>query len=88
MVVKSATKKKLMDMLVPEEHAHKLADDRKWDDVKVLTVEQISEYCEIDNETATKIHNIMMNVTGWPPMGAPRLRARSFNISDPTEMRK
>ena len=24
----------------------------------------------------------MMNVTGWPPMGAPRLRARSFNITD------
>ena len=37
MVVKSATKKKLMDMLVPEEFAHKLADDRKWDDVKILT---------------------------------------------------
>jgi len=59
MVVKSATKKKLMDMLVPEEHAHKLADDRKWDDVKILTVEQIEEYCEVDNETATKIHNII-----------------------------
>ena len=38
MVVKSATKKKLMDMLVLEEFAHKLADDRKWDDVKILTV--------------------------------------------------
>ena len=46
-------------MLVPEEHAHKLADDRKWDDVKILTVEQIEEYCEVDNETATKIHNII-----------------------------
>ena len=59
MVVKSATKKKLMDMLVPEEHAHKLADDRKWDDVKILTVEQICEYCEVETETATKIHNII-----------------------------
>ncbi|MEL0100643.1 MAG: DNA-directed RNA polymerase subunit A'' [Euryarchaeota archaeon] len=59
MVVKSATKKKLMDMLVPEEHAHKLADDRKWDDVKILTVDQIKEYCEVDSETATKIHNII-----------------------------
>ena len=36
MVVKSATKKKLTDLGVDEEHAHLLADDRKWDDVKVL----------------------------------------------------
>ena len=35
MVVKSATKKKLMDLQIDEEYAHKLADDRKWDDVKV-----------------------------------------------------
>ena len=34
MVVKSATKKKLMDLGIEEEYAHKLADDRKWDDVK------------------------------------------------------
>lgn len=37
MVVKSATKKKLMDLGVWEEHAHLLADDRKWDDVKKLS---------------------------------------------------
>ena len=36
MVVKSATKKKLTDLGVDEEHAHLLADDRKWDDVKIL----------------------------------------------------
>jgi hypothetical protein len=36
MVVKSATKKKLMDLGFPEDWAHKLADDRKWDDVKKL----------------------------------------------------
>ena len=35
MVVKSATKKKLMDLGIAEEYAHRLADDRKWDDVKV-----------------------------------------------------
>ena len=32
MVVKSATKKKLMDMGIPEEVAHLLAEDRKWED--------------------------------------------------------
>jgi len=32
MVVKSSTKKKLMDMGIPEEVAHLLSDDRKWAD--------------------------------------------------------
>ena len=59
MVVKSATKKKLMDMLVPEEFAHVLADDRKWDDVKILSSQQIAKICETDSETATKIHGII-----------------------------
>ena len=59
MVVKSATKKKLMDMLVPEEFAHKLADDRKWDDVKVLTAQEIAQFCETDSDTAAKIHGII-----------------------------
>ena len=34
MVVKSATKKKLMDLGIADNYAHVLADDRKWDDVK------------------------------------------------------
>jgi len=59
MVVKSATKKKLMDMLVPEEFAHKLADDRKWDDVKVLTAQEIAQFCETDSDTAARIHGII-----------------------------
>ena len=59
MVVKSATKKKLMDMLVPEEFAHKLADDRKWDDVKILTVQEIGQFCETDSDTAARIHGII-----------------------------
>ena len=36
MVVKSATKKKLMDLGVPEVLAHALADDMKWGDWKAL----------------------------------------------------
>ena len=62
MVVKSATKKKLMDMLVPEEYAHLLADDRKWDDVKILTALEISSTCKIDSETAGKIHGLISSV--------------------------
>ena len=52
MVVKSATKKKLMDLGIAEEFSHKLADDRKWDDVKVLTSGQIAQICGIDSGTA------------------------------------
>ena len=63
MVVKSATKKKLMDMLVPEEFAHKLADDRKWDDVKVLTAQQIAKFCETDSDTASRIHGIIVGAS-------------------------
>ena len=59
MVVKSATKKKLMDLGVAEEYSHKLADDRKWDDVKVLTSGQIAQICGIDSGTAQDIFNVM-----------------------------
>tara|TARA_Y100000994_G_scaffold54358_1_gene43826 strand:- start:5911 stop:7467 length:1557 start_codon:yes stop_codon:yes gene_type:complete len=59
MVVKSATKKKLMDMLVPEEFAHKLADDKKWDDVKILTAQEIAQICETDSAAADRIHAII-----------------------------
>ena len=45
MVVKSATKKKLMDMGIPEDYAHNLADGRKWDDVKILSQGEIAKIC-------------------------------------------
>ena len=51
MVVKSATKKKLMDLGIEEEYADKLADDKKWDDVKVLTSSQIAQICGTDSGT-------------------------------------
>ena len=59
MVVKSATKKKLMDLGIEEEYAHKLADDRKWDDVKGLSPGQIAQICGIDSGTSQKIHEVM-----------------------------
>ena len=71
MVVKSATKKKLMDMLVPEEFAHKLADDRKWDDVKILTAQEIAQFCETDSDTAARIHGIIWYVYPAPISSPP-----------------
>ena len=55
MVVKSATKKKLMDMGVQEEFAHKLADDRKWDDVKILSPGEIAQICGLSSEDRPQI---------------------------------
>jgi len=59
MVVKSATKKKLMDLGIAEEFSHKLADDRKWDDVKILTSGQIAQICGIDSGSAQEIFTVM-----------------------------
>tara|TARA_B100001996_G_scaffold382176_1_gene373308 strand:- start:11004 stop:12569 length:1566 start_codon:yes stop_codon:yes gene_type:complete len=55
MVVKSATKKKLMDLGIAENFAHTLANDRKWDDVKILTAQEIAQICETDSETSATI---------------------------------
>ncbi len=41
MVVKSATKKKLMDMGIDEEYAHQLAWERNWEGVVVLSPRNI-----------------------------------------------
>ena len=59
MVVKSATKKKLMDMGIDEDYAHNLADDRKWDDVKILDAAKIAQICEVGSDTAEKIHEMI-----------------------------
>ena len=59
MVVKSATKKKLMDLGIAENFAHVLADDRKWDDVKIMTAQQIAQICETDSEQAGQILSLI-----------------------------
>ena len=59
MVVKSATKKKLQDMGIPEEYAHALADNRKWDDVRVLSAGEIAQVCGLDSDTAGKLHRLI-----------------------------
>ena len=61
MTVKSATKKKLQDLGVQENYAHELADDRKWDDVKLLTPVEIAKICGTDSKTGETIHAIIQN---------------------------
>jgi DNA-directed RNA polymerase subunit A" len=61
MTVKSATKKKLMDMGIEESYAHALADDRKWDDVKVLSAGQIAKICGLDSGAGEKINALILS---------------------------
>ncbi len=63
MVVKSATKKKLMDLGIAEEFAHRLADDRKWDDVKILTAGEIAQICATDSGMAQNITEVIQGST-------------------------
>ncbi len=53
MVVKSATKKKLMDLGVREEHAHLLAEERIWDEVKRLSFFDIGTIIFGDKDLAS-----------------------------------
>ena len=43
MVVKSATKKRLLDMGIPEENAHALANDRKMADLYIMDTNHFAE---------------------------------------------
>lgn len=52
MVVKSSTKKRLVELGVQEEHAHKLADDANMDAIKQMSVEQVAKKVGIDTDSA------------------------------------
>ena len=52
LVVKSSTKKRLVELGVPEEHAHKLADDANMDAIKQMSVEQVAKKIGIEMDSA------------------------------------
>ena len=58
MVVKSSTKKRLVELGVSEEHAHKLADDANMDAIKQMSVEEVATKIGIDSDSA-EIEKIM-----------------------------
>ena len=62
-----------MDLGIEEEYAHKLADDKKWDDVKVLTSSQIAQICGTDSGTATKIFEVMAGSSKAAQRAAARI---------------
>ena len=76
MTVKSATKKKLQDLGVQENYAHELADDRKWDDVKLLTPVEIAKICGTDSKSGEQIHNIIQSAGKGKKVAA----AQTFSV--------
>ena len=58
LVVKSSTKKRLVELGVSEEHAHKLADDANMDAIKQMSVEDVANKIGIDSDSP-EIEKIM-----------------------------
>ena len=58
MAVKSSTKKRLVELGIDADHAHKLADDANMDAIKRMTVEEVAEKTGLSTSDAT-LENIM-----------------------------
>ena len=64
MVVKSATKKRLMELGVSEDFAHKLATDRNMDAIKKMTDEEVAKDLglSIDDEQIISVMGIIREI--------------------------
>ena len=51
LVVKSSTKKRLVELGVTEEHAHNLADDANMDAIKQMSVDQVAKKIGIETDS-------------------------------------
>ena len=58
MAVKSSTKKRLIELGIPEDHAHKLADDANLDAIKRMSREQVAKKVGIE-EGVSELDHIM-----------------------------
>ena len=58
MAVKSSTKKRLIELGIPEDHAHKLADDANLDTIKRMSREQVAKKVGLD-EGVSELEHIM-----------------------------
>lgn len=79
MVVKSATKKKLMDRGVPEQYAHILADDRKWDQLRKMSPQDIQDILT-DAYVRPKIPIDALSIMIW--LVAGRMEIKFYEDND------
>ena len=77
MAVKSSTKKRLIELGIDADHAHKLADDANMDAIKRMTVEEVSEKTGVAMSDAT-LENIMTIIREH---NTSRRRSRSGRIT-------
>ncbi len=56
MAVKSSTKKRLIELGIPEDQAHKLADDANLDTIKRMSREQVSKKLSLEDGSAELDH--------------------------------
>ena len=77
LAVKSSTKKRLIELGVPEDRAHKLADDANMDAIKRMTVEQVAK--KVDLEMGSADLELIMGVIR--EQMASRKRSRSGRIT-------
>ena len=77
MAVKSSTKKRLVELGIDTDHAHKLADDANMDAIKRMTVEEVAEKTGLSTSDAT-LENIMSIIREH---NTSRRRSRSGRIT-------
>ncbi|MEC7744602.1 MAG: DNA-directed RNA polymerase subunit RpoH/Rpb5 C-terminal domain-containing protein, partial [Candidatus Thermoplasmatota archaeon] len=77
MAVKSSTKKRLIELGVSEEHAHKLADDANMDAIKRMTVEEVAKKTDLDTGSS-EIDSIMGIIR---EQAASRRRSRTGRVT-------
>ena len=79
MAVKSSTKKRLIELGIPEDQAHKLADDANLDAIKRMSREQVAKKVDIDEaERVSELDHIMSVISEH--VGA-RKRSKSNRIT-------
>jgi len=65
MVVKSATKKKLMDLGIPQAVAIELANNRRWDDLASLTHQEMYDIIELYERNVSTLGSKLENTALW-----------------------
>jgi DNA-directed RNA polymerase subunit H (RpoH/RPB5) len=79
LAVKSSTKKRLVELGVSEEHAHKLADDANLDAIKRMTVDQVAK--KVGLETGVSALENIMNVISEHVGSRKRSKSNRITIS-------
>ena len=79
MAGKSSTKKRLIELGIPEDHAHKLADDANLDTIKRMSMEQVSKKVGVEDGSAEL--DLIMTVISEHVGSRKRAKSNRITIS-------